>query len=361
MKKLLLFGYLLLASIGLQAQTVGIKITTPIIRNNPIDNTITGYADLLNGGYHIGINTASRDSLSTYYTTTLHPGMLFYCISNNTTYIWDGTLWNTVINNPTLQQVLTSGNTATIGASITNLILTGTNNGYVFLPTETGSNPTFSTAGHGLYTGIDGHFAIAKNGGVAGEFSLQALTATRIFAFPDISGTVALNSSVNATVTNANLTIVNGIITAAANGSGGGVTSVTASGNIASSGGSTPNITFTGILPVANGGTGTATPGLTAGTNIAITGTWPFQTINASGGLATTNFVYNEVPSGTINGTNVTFTLANTPTTGKIQLTKNGQTLAPTTDYTISSGTITYAVPPTTVGGTDVLMAFYLK
>lgn len=44
----------------------------------------------------------------------------------------------------------------------------------------------------------------------------------------------------------------------------------------------------TGILPVANGGTGTATPGLVAGTNISsITGTWPNQTINASGGSGT--------------------------------------------------------------------------
>lgn len=33
------------------------------------------------------------------------------------------------------------------------------------------------------------------------------------------------------------------------------VTAVTASGNIASSGGATPNITFTGVLPTANGGT----------------------------------------------------------------------------------------------------------
>jgi hypothetical protein len=39
----------------------------------------------------------------------------------------------------------------------------------------------------------------------------------------------------------------------------------------------------TGILPVANGGTGTATPGLVAGTNVSITGTWPNQTINATG------------------------------------------------------------------------------
>jgi len=40
----------------------------------------------------------------------------------------------------------------------------------------------------------------------------------------------------------------------------------------------------TGTLPVANGGTGTATPSLVQGTNITITGTWPNQTIAASGG-----------------------------------------------------------------------------
>ena len=40
----------------------------------------------------------------------------------------------------------------------------------------------------------------------------------------------------------------------------------------------------TGLLPVANGGTGTASPALVAGTNVTISGTWPNQTINSSGG-----------------------------------------------------------------------------
>jgi hypothetical protein len=40
----------------------------------------------------------------------------------------------------------------------------------------------------------------------------------------------------------------------------------------------------TGILPVANGGTGTASPGIVAGTNVTVSGTWPNQTINSSGG-----------------------------------------------------------------------------
>lgn len=37
-------------------------------------------------------------------------------------------------------------------------------------------------------------------------------------------------------------------------------------------------------LSVANGGTGTASPGLVAGTNVTITGSWPSQTINSTGG-----------------------------------------------------------------------------
>lgn len=55
------------------------------------------------------------------------------------------------------------------------------------------------------------------------------------------------------------------------------------SGYITSSG-TAANVS--GIVAIANGGTGTATPGLVAGTNITVTGTWPNQTITstASGG-----------------------------------------------------------------------------
>lgn len=39
-----------------------------------------------------------------------------------------------------------------------------------------------------------------------------------------------------------------------------------------------------GTLPVANGGTGTTTPSIVAGTNITVSGSWPNQTINSTGG-----------------------------------------------------------------------------
>ena len=41
-----------------------------------------------------------------------------------------------------------------------------------------------------------------------------------------------------------------------------------------------------GVLAIANGGTGTGSPSLIAGTNITITGSWPNQTINSTGGGA---------------------------------------------------------------------------
>jgi len=90
-----------------------------------------------------------------------------------------------------------------------------------------------------------------------------------------------------------------------ANG-GTGVTTSTGSGNVVLSTSpvlTTPNIGIpsagvatnltglplstgvTGTLPVANGGSGTATPAIVAGTNVTVSGSWPNQTINASGDL----------------------------------------------------------------------------
>lgn len=75
-----------------------------------------------------------------------------------------------------------------------------------------------------------------------------------------------------------------------AGGGSGTVTSVAVSGGttgLTTSGGpitTSGTITLAGTLAVANGGTGTTTPALVAGTNVTITGTWPNQTVNATGG-----------------------------------------------------------------------------
>lgn len=59
-------------------------------------------------------------------------------------------------------------------------------------------------------------------------------------------------------------------------------------------------------------------------------------------------FVTREVPSGSINGTNVTFTLANTPVAGSEQVFLNGllQDPGPGNSYTISGAVITFASAP---------------
>jgi hypothetical protein len=89
----------------------------------------------------------------------------------------------------------------------------------------------------------------------------------------------------------------------------------------------------------------TAHQGGTLGTT-AIT----FQNIPVSAGLSNTNFVDKEIPSGSINGSNVTYTLANTPVSGSDHLYLNGmlQESGSGNDYTISSTTITMSVAPLT-------------
>lgn len=63
-----------------------------------------------------------------------------------------------------------------------------------------------------------------------------------------------------------------------------------------------------------------------------------------------TIFVTRETPSGSVNGSNTTFTLANTPTAGSEELYLNGMLMEPGAgnDYTISGATITMLSAPTT-------------
>lgn len=128
-----------------------------------------------------------------------------------------------------------------------------------------------------------------------------------------------------------------------------------------------------GLLPGTNGGTGVSstatypvsgtimitTTSVTCGQMPALTGA-----ITSSAGSCTTavsaglNFADAEVPSGTINGSNVTFTLAHTPNPAlSLNCFENGvQQRAAGADYTLATATITYGAAPLT--GTT-LVCFY--
>lgn len=72
--------------------------------------------------------------------------------------------------------------------------------------------------------------------------------------------------------------------------------------------------------------------------------------IPTAAGLTSSNFVTRETPSGTINGSNTAFTLANTPVAGSEMVFLNGVLQEPGAgnDYTISGASITMLTAPLT-------------
>lgn len=70
--------------------------------------------------------------------------------------------------------------------------------------------------------------------------------------------------------------------------------------------------------------------------------------------------IFNEVPSGTVNGTNPTFTLAHSPASGtsSILLSVNGVIQTPTTQYTISGATITFQVGAIPIVSDSILATY---
>jgi hypothetical protein len=115
-----------------------------------------------------------------------------------------------------------------------------------------------------------------------------------------------------------------------------------------------------GILPVANGGTATATPALVAGSNVTITGTWPNQTINATGGAGTVTAVSVATANGLAGTSSGGATPALTLSTSVTGIVKgNGTALSAAsvgTDY-VAPGTATNFTALQTFSGTSSNLA----
>lgn len=93
-----------------------------------------------------------------------------------------------------------------------------------------------------------------------------------------------VTSSLTSVGTLTNLTVTNPIAGSVAGNSATVTTNANLNGDIISTGNTT---TYNNIVPINKGGTGTTTPGIVAGTNITVTGSWPNQTVNSSGGSST--------------------------------------------------------------------------
>lgn len=97
--------------------------------------------------------------------------------------------------------------------------------------------------------------------------------------------------------------------------------------------------------------------------DVALDGNTGIVTVNhtsGSGFLKYGDYVDNETPTGSINGSNTAFTLANTPANSSLSLYLNGMLMEPGSgnDYTISGAAITMLFAPATG---DKLRAYYRK
>jgi hypothetical protein len=76
----------------------------------------------------------------------------------------------------------------------------------------------------------------------------------------------------------------------------------------------------------------------------------------------TTTFIDSELPSGTANGVNAAFTLANIPSpSSSLVLFRNGLLLAPGTDYTVSTNTVTFQTGALPQSGDNLLASYRLS
>jgi hypothetical protein len=230
----------------------------------------------------------------------------------------------------------------TTGTDLSSTVATGTTTPVITLnvPTASATNrgalsaadwTTFNSKGSGTVTSVTGTSPVVSSGGATPAISLAA-------SYGDTQNPFASKTA--------------NFVLAAPNGTAGAPTfRAIVAADIPTlnqnTTGTASNVT--GIVAVANGGTGTATPSLVAGTNVTITGSFPNQTINATGGggSGTVTSVAATVPSFlSVTGSPIT-------TSGTLAIAYSGTALPIAnggTGQTTASASFNALSPITTIG-----------
>jgi hypothetical protein len=309
--------------------------------------SITGLTTALTvaqGGTGVTTSTGTGNNVLSNSPTLVTPalGTPSALVGTNITGTASGLTAGNVTTNANLTGAVTSVGNATSLGSFTSAQLLGA------LTDETGTGSAVFATSPTLVTPALGTPSALVGTNITG--TAAGLTAGNVTTNANLTGMVTSVGNATTVVTNANLT---GAVTSSGNatslgsfssanllaaltdetGTGSAVfatspTLVTpilgtpTSATLTNATGLPLSTGVTGTLPVANGGTGTATPSIVAGTNVTVTGTWPNQTIAASGGgSGTVTSVAASVPSlFSISGSPIT-------TSGTLAMTYSGTAL----------------------------------
>jgi hypothetical protein len=247
--------------------------------------------------------------------------------------------------NQGLQNITASGGvTILTAASDFNQLLTGTGNHTFRLPDATTLTDTtafqFNNAATGTLTIQDNATAVigtVTTGGAANAVLIANATVAgtwEIHGYLPEGVTWGTNALALGTTVISGGTWQGGTIQSGFGGTG--LTTFAGANNALYS--TSASALAAGTLPVAAGGTGTTTPNLVQGTNVTITGTWPNQTINASGLTGFTSALTTAAPNATVNVSSLTSSAVSTNADVALVAKGTGATLAQVPDSATAGG-----------------------